>query len=46
MTTKKMIRCKDCAYLIEDDDGKWVCDDCGKWIEEIEDEDCSLEQEW
>ena len=24
MTTPEMIRCKDCAYLIEDDDGDWV----------------------
>lgn len=35
MTTPEMIRCKDCFYLIEDEDGNWVCDDCGKEIHEI-----------
>lgn len=46
MTTKEMIRCKDCAYLIETDDGAWICDDCGKDIHDIKDEDCSCEQDW
>ncbi|MBO7462012.1 MAG: hypothetical protein J6T96_05405 [Bacteroidales bacterium] len=37
-------RCKDCAYLVEDENGNWVCDDCGKDIHHISDEECSAEQ--
>lgn len=46
MTTPEMIRCKDCSYLVEDENGNWVCDDCGLEIHKIADEDCSAEQEW
>jgi DNA-directed RNA polymerase subunit RPC12/RpoP len=46
MTTPEMVRCKHCSYLVEDEDGNWVCEDCGLEIHEIEDEDCSAEQEW
>ena len=34
-------RCKDCAYLVGSVDGKWICDDRGRDIHEIFDEDCS-----
>lgn len=44
--TKEMARCRDCAYLVEGDNGEWICDDCGKEIHTIADEDCSAEQEW
>ena len=46
MTDKFQMRCKDCIYLIEDEDGNWVCDDCGQEIHTIEDENCSAEQDW
>lgn len=46
MTTKEMLRCKDCSYLVEDEEGNWVCSDCKKEIHEIKDEDCSAEQDW
>jgi hypothetical protein len=56
MTTPKRIRCKHCAYLVEDEHGRWCCDAYdyslvnGKWtakdIEEIDDEDCPAEQEY
>ena len=46
MTTYEMVRCKDCAYLIEDENGNWICDDCGLDIHEITDEDCSAEQDF
>ncbi len=39
-------RCADCAYLIEDDDGRWICDDCGRDIHDIPDDECSCEQGW
>lgn len=45
MTTKEMIRCKHCGYLIEGDDGNWVCDDWGKDIHEIPDDECAVEAE-
>lgn len=28
MTTKEMIRCKDCGYLVEGDNGEWLCENC------------------
>ena len=37
-------RCRDCAYLVEDNDKNWVCDDCGKIVETIPDDECSAEQ--
>lgn len=43
MTTPEMVRCQDCAYLVEDDDGSWVCDDCGKDIHDIPDGECLAE---
>ena len=46
MTTAEMIRCKDCSYLVEGDNGEWICDDCGKDIHDIADDDCSAEQDW
>lgn len=45
-TTEEMTRCKDCAYLVEDEEGNWICDDCGKNIHAIKDEECSAEQDW
>lgn len=46
MTTPEMLRCKDCAYLVENENGEWICDDCNKEIHEILDEDCSAEQDY
>ena len=51
MTTREMIRCKHCMYLVEGDNGEWLCSDCEydgdeKDIHEISDEECSLNQEW
>ena len=43
--TPQKKRCRDCAYLIEEN-GKWVCDDCGKDIHDIPDNECSANQEW
>lgn len=40
MTCKE--RCKDCAYLIEGDNGEWICDDWGKDIHEVVNDDCEL----
>ena len=46
MTTHEMIRCADCSYLVEGENGEWICSDCEKEIHQIPDEDCSAEQEW
>ena len=46
MTTPEMIRCKDCSYLVENECGVLICDDCGEDIHSIKDEDCSAEQDW
>lgn len=46
MTTKEILRCKDCFYLIEGDNGEWICDDCGKEIHSISDDECSAEMDW
>ena len=39
-------RCRHCVYLVEAEDGSLICDDCGKRINEIKNEDCSCEQKW
>lgn len=39
-TDNMLYRCLDCAYLIEGDNGAWVCDNCGKNICEISNSDC------
>ena len=39
-------RCRDCAYLVEEEDGSLFCDCCRKNINEIKNEDCSCEQVW
>ena len=46
MTTKEMMRCKDCSYLVEEDNGEWICSDCEKEIHSIPDDECSAEQDW
>ena len=51
MTTPEMIRCKDCSYLVEGENGEWLCSDCEykdglKDIHQIPDEECSAECEW
>ena len=43
---QKQERCRDCAYLMAGDDSSWFCDDCGKEIHLIDDENCSAEQEF
>lgn len=45
MTTKEMQRCRDCGYLVEGDNGEWVCSDWEKEIHEVADEDCAVESE-
>ena len=50
-TTWQMDRCRDCAYLVEGKDGEWICDDWGKDIHNVPDDDCELmiendEEEW
>ena len=37
-------RCRDCAYLVDGDNGEWLCDDCGKDIHTIPDEECSANE--
>ena len=44
--TPQKKRCRDCGYLILSDDGKWICDDCGKDIHDIPNEECSANQDW
>lgn len=44
--TAEAKRCLDCAYLVEDGEGEWVCDDCGRGIQEIRDAECSANQSW
>ena len=46
MTIPEMIRCKHCTYLVEDEDGNWICADCELEIREIPDDECPLEREW
>lgn len=46
VTKQRKERCLDCAYLVEDENGNWVCDDCGKNVEMIPDHACSAEQNW
>lgn len=45
MTTPEMIRCKHCAYLVEGDNGEWICEDWDKEIHEVLNEDCAVETE-
>ena len=33
-------RCRDCAYLRDD----WICDDCGKSVYDIADDECSANE--
>lgn len=46
VTKQRKERCLDCAYLVEDENGNWVCDDCGKNVKMIPDHACSAEQDW
>ena len=46
VTKQRKERCLDCTYLVEDENGNWVCDDCGKNVEMIPDHACSAEQDW
>ena len=39
-------RCKDCAYLVEGEHGEWICDDCGREIVDILDDECSANMDW
>lgn len=48
MTTPAQIRCKHCAYLVEDEQsGAWICTayEPERDIEQIKDEDCPSEAE-
>lgn len=42
MTTWQMIRCKDCDYLTEGNNGEWICEDWESDIHTIENIDCAL----
>ena len=33
-------RCSDCCYLVEDDNGRWICDNVGKEIHSVTDREC------
>ena len=44
--TPQKKRCRDCIYLVEGDNKEWICDDCGKDIHDISDEECSANQKW
>ena len=39
--TPQKQRCRDCCYLVEGDNGEWMCDGCGKDIRDIPDDECS-----
>ena len=44
-------RCSDCCYLVEGDNGEWLCENCYygedvKDIHDIADEDCPVADEW
>ena len=39
-------RCIDCCYLVEGENGAWICDDCGKNVESIPDDECSANQKF
>ena len=39
-------RCQDCAYLVEGEHGEWICDDCGREIVDILDDECSANVDW
>ena len=45
-TIENQERCRDCAYLVEGDNKEWICDDCGKEIELIPDDECSANQKF
>lgn len=38
--TPQKIRCRDCACLTEGKDKTWKCDECGKDIHDIPDDEC------
>ena len=40
--SKEMERCNNCVFCIENDDGKWICNDCGKNIHAISDDECKM----
>ena len=42
-TEKGLERCKDCIYLVEGDNGEWICTDWEKEVHEVPDEDCAAE---
>ena len=42
--TNQKLRCKDCAYLVEGENGEWICDDCQKEIHSIPDNECSANE--
>lgn len=46
MTTYEMTRCKKCSYLIEDEDGNWICGCEHEDIHDISDEDCPVNNEY
>lgn len=39
-------RCRDCIYLYEGDDGKWMCDHMGERCADVPDEDCPAEADF
>ena len=41
----KKYRCKHCAYLVEDDNGNWFCEDWNKNIYDVADNECAVTKE-
>lgn len=39
-------RCRDCGYLAEGDNKAWICEDCGKDVHDITDDECSANQKF
>ena len=44
--TEREKRCQGCAYLYEDGDCDWACDECGKKVNDISDDECSANLNW
>lgn len=43
LNTREKRRCWDGCYLVEGDNGKWICDNVGKDIHDIPDSECAAE---
>lgn len=41
--TREKTRCRHCGYLVEDENGNWVCSDWEKEIHQVPDDECAAE---